>query len=120
MDKKRSLGPSSQAGRNYLDSGAKNKRFRYAGGQGRVPTSNIIGLSGHSSIAAPHLRFFLIFVFVEEGSDKCFIGLFIDLSIVSEEGLSGGVLDAQLVGNLNAKICTYLILAFSLSTLWKN
>jgi len=42
------------------------------------------------------------------------------LSIVSEEGLSGRILDAQLVGNLNAKICTYLILAFSLSTLWKN
>ena len=120
MDKKRSLGPSSQAGRNYLDSGAKNKRFRHAGGQRGASTYTLIGLSRHGSIAASHLRFFLIFVFVEEGSDKCFISLFIDLSIVSEEGLSGGILDAQLVGNLNAKIRTYLILAFSLSTLWKN
>ncbi len=94
MDKKRSLGLSSQTGRNYLDSGAKNKRFRYAGGQGRAATSNLVDLSGNSSITAPHLRFFLIFVFVEEGSDQCFIGLLIDLPIVSEEGLSSGVLDA--------------------------
>jgi hypothetical protein len=56
-------------------------------------------------------------VFVEEGSDKCFVGLFVDLSIVSEEGLRSGVLYAQLIGNLNAKIRTYLILAFSFSTL---
>lgn len=120
MDKKRSLRPSSQASRNYLDSGAKNKRFCKASSQGGVATSNLIDFQGHRSIPAPNLGFFLIFAFVEEGSDKCFIGLLIDLSIVSEEGLSSGIFDAQLISNLNTKICTYLILPFSLSTLWKN
>lgn len=69
MDKKRSLGPSGQAGRNYLDFGAENRGFRQAGAQGGAPASNFMTPRLQRGVPAPNLGFLLIFVLVEEGPE---------------------------------------------------